>query len=177
MAINPTEILRNAALLSGSAYGPSTALLTGVTEGPDTPSDPNAIPAVIDPVTALEHRAELESIEGLHALRRQLLITLAPLKAFHGINGKFDRTAQSMSRVYLIKARNEYVAKNQAKPTEKVLEAEGYSHPEYMAWLDRMVAEHIEYEIQQDTYNALTERIRAREFALTAYSAEARLAR
>lgn len=125
---------------------------------------------------ALEDRAEVEPLEVLHNERRQLMITLAPLKAVHGNFGLFDHRRKSMVEAMKIKARMQ-LTKDGGKATDALVDATGHVDPQYEAFLDQMYAEKVEFLKQQTTLDEIEERIRSREIALGVYNSELRLGR
>jgi hypothetical protein len=135
---------------------------------------------VMDPLASPERRAEWESkvgtdsLEELHAKRREILTELNPLKALHGPFGLWDATRQQMTRAYMVKARIA-IQEREEKPTEKLVEAEALADPEYAEWLDRAIADRIRYLEMENALTEVTERIQSREIEFRAWAAEARL--
>lgn len=127
-------------------------------------------------MTALETRAEVESLESLHDERRQLVRTLAPLKAQHGSYGMFEARRKQMSRACMVRARMTIIKRGE-KPTEAMVEAEGLCDPQFVAFLDQAERDRIEFITQQTQLDELEERIRNREIALQCYNGELRLGR
>lgn len=124
----------------------------------------------------LEQRAEVESLEQLHADRRRLLTTLAPLKALHGPFGLFDDRRAQLLEAMKVKARLELLgADGKGKATDEGVKARAAADPAYRKFLDDGLADRITYIRQAVQLSELEERIRAREIELQAYSAEARL--
>lgn len=124
--------------------------------------------------TELERRAEVESLEQLHVQRRQLLTTLAPLKALHGPFGLFDDCRARYLEAMKVKARQAF-ADEGGKGTDEGVKARATADPAYERFLDEGVSARIEYLRQATQLSELEERIRAREIELQAYAAEARL--
>lgn len=125
---------------------------------------------------ALEDRAEVEPLEVLHNERRQLMITLAPLKAVHGNFGLFDHRRKSMVEAMKVKTRLR-LTQSGAKVTEAMIDAEAHEDKQYNEFLDQMYAEKVEFLKQQTTLDEIEERIRSREIALGVYNSELRLGR
>lgn len=140
-----------------------------------TYSDPET-GEVLGEATALEQRAELIPLEALHAARRQLLITLAPLKALHGHGGIWDDRRKAFVEALRIRALARLTSEG-GKTTEKVVEAEAYGDPQYIAFLDQAERDKIEYIVQSNKLTEIEEKIRDREFSLLAYNSEIKLAR
>lgn len=124
----------------------------------------------------IEERAEVRALAELHHERRQLMITLAPLKAVHGPFGLFDHRRKSMVEAMKVKARLA-LTKDGGKATEAMIDAEGHGDPQYNDFLDQMYAEKIEYLKQQTTLDEIEEQIRSREIEIQAYNSELRLGR
>lgn len=122
----------------------------------------------------LEDRADVSSLEALHNERRQLLITLAPLKAVHGPFGLFDHRRKSMVEAMKVKARME-LTKDGGKATEAMIDAVGHGDVQYEQFLDQMYAEKVEYFHQQNHLDEIEERIKSREIELNCFNAELRL--
>jgi hypothetical protein len=124
----------------------------------------------------IETRAELESLEQLHAERRTLLQTLAPLKALHGPFGLFDDRRSQFLETMKVKARRELMTET-GKATDEGVKARATADPAYVQFLNRGESDRIEYIRQATSLSELEERIRSREIELMAYAAEARLGR
>lgn len=127
-------------------------------------------------VRAIEARAEVASLEDLHQQRRQLLITLAPLKALHGPFGIWDDKRKQMVEALKVRARSALAATGQ-KTTEAMIEAEAYGDPQYLAFLDQGERDKIAYLHQANHLSEIEEQIRSRDIELTCYNAELRLQR
>jgi hypothetical protein len=126
--------------------------------------------------TPLESRADVEPLEALHAQRRQIVGQLAPLRALHGPGGTWDARRKQMVEACKIRARMAARERGE-KVTETYIDAEGHADPQYFAFLDQAERDKIEYVNLDNQVQELEERIRNREFSLTAYSAEIRLGR
>jgi len=124
--------------------------------------------------TALEGRAQIASLEALHTQRRQLLITLAPLKALHGPGNLWDSKRKRLLEALKVRQRLGLMEKN-VKVTDGAIEAMAYADEQYERFLDEGERSRIEYINQQNELDEITEKIQDRESCLYAYSAEARL--
>ena len=127
-------------------------------------------------MTALESRADVDSLEALQHERRMLVHQIAPLKALHGSFGLWDAKRQQMSRAMQVKARLLLIQAG-VKPTDKQVEAEALASEQYEQFVDDSLAARISYIEMQDAIDAIEERIRSREIALQAYNGEMRMAR
>jgi hypothetical protein len=136
--------------------------------------DHDALPP--DLVREIEARAGVDALGDLHARRRQLLITLAPLKALHGHNGVWDDKRKQMLESMKVKARMALTEAGQ-KTTEGMIDAMAYGDELYERFLDQGVTDRIAYITQQNELDEITERIRSRELELLTYNAEVKLAR
>lgn len=130
-----------------------------------------------DELKALESRADTDSLGDLHARRRQLMITLGPLKALHGPFGIFDDRRKQMLEALKVRARQTLSAGSEKKPTESAIDSAAYADPQYEAFLDQAWQEKVDYVNQANELSELEERIRSREIELMTYGAEARLQR
>jgi hypothetical protein len=127
-------------------------------------------------VSTLEDRAGVDSLGDLHARRRTLLVTLAPLKALHGHNGIWDDKRKQMLEAMKVKARMALMESGQ-KATEGMVDAMAYGDEHYERFLDAGIAARIDYIQQQNELDEIVERIRSREIELLAYNSEVKLAR
>lgn len=135
--------------------------------------DDPALPA--DELTALESRAEVDSLGDLHARRRQLMQQLAPLQALYGAFGLWDARRKQLLESLKVRARMEL--SGDKKPTEAQIDAAAHADPQYERFLDDSYDAKVQY-INLDTeLSEIQERVRNRELALMAYAAELRLAR
>jgi hypothetical protein len=127
-------------------------------------------------LSALESRAEIDSLEDLHARRRHLLVQLAPLKALHGPFGTWDAKRKQILEALKIRHRVELQAK-QEKTTEGLIDALAHADPQYERFLDESTAAKAEYLTLDNELTEIAERIEGRNAALYAYSSEVRLGR
>ena len=134
-----------------------------------------ALPA--DELRAVESRADTDALGDLHTRRRQLMITLAPLKALHGNFGLFDDRRKRMLESLKVRARQDLSKNTEKKPTEAQIDSAAYADPQYEAFLDQAYADKIDFINQSTELSELEERIRSRELELSVYSSELRLAR
>jgi hypothetical protein len=129
-----------------------------------------------DTLTPLEDRAGVDALGNLHQRRRQLLVTLAPLKAMHGHNGIWDDKRKSLLEAMKVKARMSAPA-DKKPPTDAAVEAMAYADPQYVQFIDDGIAARIDYINQQNELTELEERIRSREIELLCYNGEIKLSR
>lgn len=127
-------------------------------------------------LSALESRADVDSLEDLQQRRRELVNANASLIARYGSFGLHDDYRKSFVETQKVRAR---MALSQAgdKVTEGRIDAEAYGSDAYSAFLDNALAEKVEYLRVQNLIDELNEKIRSRELAILAYQAECKLAR
>lgn len=126
--------------------------------------------------TALESRADVESLDELHAERRALLPEYAALRVLHGQFGKWDNRRKQMLEAIKVRVRMEREAKGE-KCTDAIVDAYAHADEQYAAVIDEGItgaARYVELDIRM---SEIEERIRNREVSLLAYNAEARLGR
>lgn len=127
-------------------------------------------------LTALESRADIDSLEDLHTRRRQLLPEYGALRALHGSNGKWDAKRKQMLEAIKVRVRMD-ARKREEKVTEAYIDALAHADESY----DKMITESIvaatRYFELECEMSEIEERIRSRELAILAYNAEARLSR
>lgn len=129
-----------------------------------------------DVLTTLEDRAQVDALGDLHARRRALLVTLAPLKALHGHNGIWDDKRKALLEAMKVKARMALTEAGQ-KATEGMVDAMAYADEQYASFIDDGIAARIDFINQQNELSEIEERIRSREIELLCYNSEAKLAR
>lgn len=127
-------------------------------------------------LTALESRAEIDSLEGLHVERRQLLPEYGVLRALHGPNGKWDAKRKALLEAKKVRARM-VCQKNGEKVTEGLIDAMAHADEQYVNFVDQGIVGATRYVELDVAVSEVEERIKGREFALLAYNAEARLGR
>lgn len=127
-------------------------------------------------LTALESRADIDSLEDLHSRRRQILPEYATLRALHGNNGKWDNKRKALLEAMKIRARMLCDAQ-QKKATDATVDAMAHGDDQYVAFVDEGIVSATRYVELETSVTEIEERIRNREFSILAYNAEARLAR
>jgi hypothetical protein len=130
-----------------------------------------------DELSALESRAEVDSLGDLHARRRSLMVQLAPLKALYGSFGLWDARRKQLVEALKVKARMDLTTPDGKKPTETQIDAVAHADPQYERFLDDSLDARTQYLNMETELSEIEERIRGRELALMAYSAEVRLSR
>ena len=125
-------------------------------------------------LTALEDRAEVSSLDGLHAERRALLTEYATLRALHGPGGKWDARRKAMLEAMKIRARLDMTARAE-KITESAVDAYGHADPQYIAFVDQGILDATRYVELETAISEIEERIRNREIALSVYGKEVSL--
>lgn len=125
-------------------------------------------------LSALESRADVDSLEDLHQRRRALLVQLAPLKALHGPFGTWDAKRKQLLEALKVRHRSQLAAEG-TKATEGMIDALAHADDQYAAFLDGSERDKAEFLVLDNEYQELNERIRNREFGILAYNAEARL--
>jgi hypothetical protein len=125
-------------------------------------------------LSALESRADLDSLEDLHQRPRTLLGQLAPLKALHGHNGVWDAKRKRLLEALKVRHRGE-LAERGVKPTDAMVDAYAHADEQYERMLDQAERDKIEYLKLDNELTEIEEKIRNREFSLLAYNAETRL--
>lgn len=127
-------------------------------------------------LSALESRAEIDSLEDLQRRRAALVQANAALIARYGNFGLHDDYRKQFVECQKLRARMN-LTKDGAKITEGMVDAHAYGSDEYASFLDNALAEKVEYLKVQTQIDELNERIRSRELAILAYNAELKLAR
>jgi len=124
----------------------------------------------------LEERAGVDVLDALHAQRRQLLITLAPLKALHGPGDLWDSKRKQMLEALKVRWRLKLMETGQ-KITDATVDAAAYADEQYERFIDQGERDRVDYITQQNRLNEIDERIRNREVSLLVYNSECKLAR
>lgn len=127
-------------------------------------------------LSALESRAEIDSLEDLQQRRRALVTANAALIARYGSFGLHDDYRKSFVETQKVRARMQ-LQQSGEKVTEGRIDAEAYGSDAYAAFLDNALAEKVEYLRVQNEIDEVNEKIRSRELALLSYNAELKLAR
>lgn len=120
---------------------------------------------------SVESRAEVESLDALHAERRALLPEYARLRVLHGPFGIFDARRKAMLCAVAVRVRMDLRAR-QEKTTEAFIDAAAHADNQYQRFLDESVAEKIRYVETETAVTEIEERIRSRETELNCYRAE-----
>ena len=120
---------------------------------------------------SVESRAEVESLDALHAERRALLPEYTKLRALYGPFGTADARRKAMVSVVAIRVRRDLLAKNE-KVTEAYLDAAAHADEQYQRHLDERDAGAARYLKLDTTVTEIEERIRSRETELNCYRAE-----
>ena len=120
----------------------------------------------------IESRADVASLEGLHARRRALITENARLFALYGPFGHYDDHRKHMVEALKIQARMQLSAGREKKPTEAEIDAHAYGAEQYGTFLDTALSEKVEYLRVSTEITEIEESIRSREFEMTAYSRE-----
>jgi hypothetical protein len=126
--------------------------------------------------TALESRAETESLDELQHRRRVLLVELAPLKALHGPFGTWDAKRKALLEGLKVRHRMQ-LAIDGTKATEAMIDALAHADEQYERFLDESTGAKARYLVLDNEFTELAERIRSREIALLAYNSEVKLTR
>ncbi|OQW33317.1 MAG: hypothetical protein A4C66_04115 [Nitrospira sp. HN-bin3] len=126
--------------------------------------------------TDLEARANVESLDDLHAQRRDILAMFAPLKAMHGAFGLYDARRKALLEGLKVRTRERLMAAN-AKVTDAIVDAEAHNDPTYVAWLDEQFTDKVRYVQLEVEMDEIAERIRNRELSLQIFNSEVKLAR
>jgi hypothetical protein len=127
-------------------------------------------------LSALESRAEIDSLESLHVQRRQLLPEYAVLRALHGSNGKWDAKRKQMLEAIKVRVRMEAQQRGE-KVTEGYIDALAHADDQYASMIDQAIMGATRYVMLDTEVSEIEERIKSREIELLAYSSEVRLAR
>ncbi len=125
-------------------------------------------------LSALETRADADSLEDLHARRRAILPEYAALRALHGGGGKWDNKRKALLEAMKIRARME-LTKDGAKTTEAAVDALGHADDQYVAFVDRGIEDATRFVVLETEISEIEEKIRNREIALSVYGKEVSL--
>lgn len=126
--------------------------------------------------TALESRADVAALEGLHHERRQLLPEYRTLAALHGPGGKWDAKRKALLEALKVRHRMALQQRSE-KVTDATVDALAHGDDQYIAFIDQGIAGHERYVELAVAMTELEERIKDRDHGLYAFSAEARLQR
>jgi len=122
-------------------------------------------------LTDLESRASIDSLEDLHARRRQVLPEYATLRALHGSNGKWDARRKALLEAMKLRARMECQQKGE-KVTEGLIDAMAHGDPQYVAFIDQGITDGTRYVELETAVSEIEEKIRNRETCLLTYGRE-----
>ncbi len=129
-------------------------------------------------VTALESRADVESLEALQAERRALLPRYADLaRKFKGGNSASADTKRKQHRALVSKRILAAWPDGQKEPSEAALERMANADVEHIGYVEKLEREFTEYVLQEYKITEISERIRNRETCLNVYNGELRLVR
>lgn len=140
---------------------------------------------------ALEHRAEVDSLEVLQHKRRTLLKDYAPLAAKFkggataGTDASRKRHRALVAKRILIEMEQDW--KSKAKPgviavgefktpAESALERMANADTEHIAFCDKLESDYTRFILLENDIEEIREKIRSREVELYAYNAELRMA-
>lgn len=146
---------------------------------------------------ALEHRAEVDSLEALQHRRRALLKDYAPLAAkfkggaVAGTDAARKRHRALVAKRILVELRQRFDAGPQhvpskktaglmvpavfEEPSETALERMANADTEHIAFCDKLEADYTRFIVIENDIQEINEKIRSREVELYAYNAELRL--
>lgn len=125
-------------------------------------------------LTALESRADVDSLEDLHQRRRQIMPEYSVLRALHGPFGKWDAKRKAM--LCAVKVRVRMATQTAAqKITEAAIDDEGHADAQYIRVVDEGIDGATRYAMLDMEISEIEEKIRSREIGLRAYSVEAGL--
>ncbi len=89
----------------------------------------------VELMTEMEAKASIDSLDALHAKRRQILPEYALLRALHGPNGKWDARRKARLEAAKIGARIDLV-KTGEKVTEALVDAMGHGDAGYVQFIE-----------------------------------------
>ena len=104
----------------------------------------------------LQARASIPTIESQN-VRRQALIAeieadekaLAPLATKYAYTSSYWDVERSVQKSMCVMLVNDAIPAGERRPTEKVLEAMAYAHPQFRKWLDRTEKERLDYNVRR----------------------------
>lgn len=127
-------------------------------------------------MTDMEQKAEIDSLDALHAKRRQLLPEYKALRALHGPNGKFDALRKARLEAAKIQARMDMETAGR-KVTESAVDTEGHADDGYVTMLSEAVRDHSRYIELDVEMTEIAERVENRIAMLYAWGKEAGMQR
>lgn len=122
-------------------------------------------------LTALEDRASVTSLEGLHAERKQILTEHGKLFALHASFGLFDAYRKRLLEALKVSERERLTTAG-AKVTDAIVDAEAHAGDEYRKFLDNALDQKIQYITLQNRLTEIEEQIQDREIRLRLYGKE-----
>lgn len=125
-------------------------------------------------VSELEERLGIESLEALHAQRRELVQKSARLRALHGHDGLFDAYRKQFQEALEVDHRAR-LEKGGTKVTEKMVEAAAYADERYEQVITRGIQDREEWIIVSNELKEIEERIADRTMQMSVFNSEARL--
>jgi hypothetical protein len=130
--------------------------------------------------TDLEGRAQVESLDALHAQRRAKVTEYAPLAArFKGGGGQGSSSDAARKRHRALVAKKILVEMGnpigKEAPSEAALERQANAHLEHIAFCEKLEEDFVKFIVLENEINELNERIRSREVELRCYNAEIQL--
>jgi hypothetical protein len=125
----------------------------------------------VELMTDMEQKAEIDSLDALHAKRRQLLPEYSALKALHGQNGKYDLRRKNRLEAAKIQARMD-MEKEGAKITEAAVDARAHTDAGYEKFIEDGITAGTRFIVVENDMNEINERIENRLSMLYAYGRE-----
>lgn len=126
-------------------------------------------------LSALESRAEVDSLEDLQQRRRELIAKHGRLLALHGSFGLFDDYRKARVEAQKIVARRALEERGE-KATDKSVEAEAYGSKDYQQLLDNAIEDKVAALVAQNEIDEVNEKIKNRESSLYVFGQEMKLA-
>jgi hypothetical protein len=124
---------------------------------------------------AVESRAEVESLQALHAEKSALMAEFKMLKPLHGPFGKWDSRRRALRAAIRLQARVTAEAK-QMKVNESYLDDLAEGSDAYLALIDEGIAAAVRYTELEHEISIIDDRIQSRQTELLVYNSELRLA-
>lgn len=119
-----------------------------------------------------EDKIPIGHLDTLHARRAELVVQVAPLRAMHGVNGKYKDVRDKKLAGITELIRNDPpkgADGNLIRLTEERIKALARTHQEFNGWLDDMLLEHAEMIGYEDEIKAIDEWI-IRETAIIGFA-------
>lgn len=124
--------------------------------------------------TDLEARAGIESLEGLHAERREIIKRLAPLALLYGSGGDRADAKRKQHRAIVGELLRKEL-EGGADISQTRIEAMANSDKRHLDFCDDLDKQFIDYHHWQTAYLEINERIASREYEARYLTAELRL--